>query len=158
MDIKEKAVQEDIIDLDLSAIKKRRIRLNGDPNNYVELNLSDMNIVSRLNKIYPKLKKLGEEAVELSKEESSDNTEEELLKFATKLETIDSKMSKLIDELFDAEISEKCKDGGTMYDPFNGEFRFEHIIGAFAGLYENSFKSEFAKVKQRTEKHTSKYF
>lgn len=158
-DINEKAVktEEDIIDLDLSPIKKRKIRINGDRDKVIELNLSDMNIIPRLNKVYPKLQELSKEATSFSEEELSDNTEEGLAQFAEKLETIDAKMCSLIDELFDSPVSEICKDGGNMYDPFGGEFRFEHVIGALAKLYENNFSSEFAQMKQRVKKHTSKY-
>ncbi len=154
---KKKSVEEDIVDVDLGAIKKKRFRINGDSNKIIELNTSDMNIVSRLNKIYPKLQDLAGEAVSLSKDEFNDNTEEGLKKFAERLEAIDSKMCDLIDELFDAKVSAMCKDGGNMFDPFGGMLRFEHVIGALAKLYENNFNTEFGKMKQRMSKHTSKY-
>lgn len=155
---KKKPVEETVADIDLGAIKKKRFRINGDKDKIIELNTSDMNIVSRLNKIYPKLQELASEAVSLSKEDlDDDNTEEGLKKFAEKLETIDGKMCSLIDELFDSKVSDACKDGGSMYDPFGGVFRFEHVIGALAKLYENNFNTEFGKMKQRMSKHTSKY-
>ena len=147
----------DIIDIDLQPIKKKRFRINGDSTKILMLNTSDVNIVSRLNKIYPKLQKLAEEAVDFSSDELEDNSEEGLAKFAAKLDTIDGKMSKLIDELFDANVSEVCKDGGSMYDPFDGMFRFEHIITSLSKLYENNFDKEFSKIRQRVDKHTSKY-
>ena len=147
----------DIIDIDLAPIKKKRFRINGDSSKILELNTSDVNIVSRLSKVYPKLQKLAEDATSFSEDEANDNSEEALAKFAAKLETIDEKMSKLIDELFDANVSETCKDGGSMYDPFGGMFRFEHIINTLSSLYENNFNEEFAKMRQRVSKHTSKY-
>lgn len=149
-------VADNVVDIDLSPIKKQSFRINGDNDKMLELNTSDMNIVVRLNKIYPKLQKLADEAVELSKTDM-DNTEEGLNKFATKLEEIDVKMSNLVDELFDANVSAVCKDGGSMYDPFNGTFRFEHIINTLANLYTNNFSKEFSQMKQRVKKHTSKY-
>lgn len=148
---------DDIIDIDLSPIKKKRFRINGDPNKILELNTSDINIVSRLTKLYPKLQKLAEDAVNFSHDELNDNSEEGLNKFAAKLDTIDEKMSKLVDELFDADVSDVCKDGGTMYDPFNGMFRFEHIIGTLSKLYENNFSDEFGRIRKRVDKHTNKY-
>lgn len=148
---------EEIIDLDLGKVKKKKFRINGDPNKILELNTSDVNIVTRLNKIYPKLKKLQEDALTFSEEELSDNTEEALNRFATKLEGIDEKMSKLVDEIFDANVSETCKDGGSMYDPFDGMFRFEHIINTLSKLYEGAFTTEFEKMRSRIDKHTGKY-
>lgn len=149
--------EEEIIDLDLGAVKKQRFRINGDNSKILELNTSDVNIVVRLNKIYPKLQKLAEDALTFSQSELTDNTEEALNKFATKLETIDDKMSKLIDELFNANVSEMCKDGGTMYDLYGGMFRFEHIINKLSELYTTNFSKEFEQMRKRIDKHTGKY-
>lgn len=157
LEVGNNAVADDIIDIDLTPIKRKRFRINGDSSKILELNTSDVGIVSRLSKLYPKLQKLAEEATTFSEEELNDNSEEGLAKFAGKLETIDSKMSKLVDELFDAEVSAVCKDGGSMYDPFSGMFRFEHIINTLSKLYENNFNDEFTKIRKRVDKHTNKY-
>ena len=149
--------QNDIIDIDLAPIKRKRFRINGDNNKIVELNTTDVGIVSRLSKVYPKLQKLAEEATTFTDEELHDNTETGLEKFAKKLEGIDGKMRSLVDELFDAKVSDACCDGGSMYDPFNGMFRFEHIINTLASLYENDFSKEFNAMRKRVSKHTSKY-
>lgn len=149
--------EEEIIDLQLDGIKKKKFRINGDSNKILELNTSDVSIVSRLSRMYPKLQKLAEESMTFSKEELEDNSEEGLMKFASKLDDIDEKMSKLIDELFNANVSETCKDGGSMYDLFDGMFRFEHIINTLAKLYETSFTQDFEKMRQRIDKHTGKY-
>ena len=37
-------------------------------------------------------------------------------------------MRELIDFIFQANVSSVCADDGTMADPLNGQFRFEHII------------------------------
>ena len=157
LEVGNNTVADDIIDIDLTPIKRKRFRINGDSSKILELNTSDVGIVSRLSKLYPKLQKLAEEATTFSEEELNDNSEEGLAKFAGKLETIDSKMSKLVDELFDAEVSAVCKDGGSMYDPFSGMFRFEHIINTLSKLYENNFNDEFTKIRKRVDKHTNKY-
>lgn len=149
--------EEEIIDLQLDGVKKKKFRINGDSTKILELNTSDVGIVSRLSKLYPELQKLAEESMTFSQEELEDNSEEGLHKFADKLDVIDSKMSKLIDELFNANVSETCKDGGSMYDLFDGMFRFEHIINTLSNLYEQSFESDFSKMRQRIDKHTGKY-
>ena len=149
--------EEEIVDLDLSVAKKKRIRINGDNSKILELNISDIGIVSRLSKLYPKLQKLAEKSMTFSKEELEDNTEEGLKKFADKLDSIDEEMRKLIDELFNANVSEVCKDGGSMYDLFEGMFRFEHIITKLSQLYETNLESEFSKMRKRIDKHTGKY-
>lgn len=149
--------EEEIVDLDLSVAKKKRIRINGDNSKILELNISDIGIVSRLSKLYPKLQKLAEKSMTFSKEELEDNTEEGLKKFTDKLDSIDEEMCKLIDELFNANVSEVCKDGGSMYDLFEGMFRFEYIITKLSQLYETNLESEFNKMRKRIDKHTGKY-
>ena len=149
--------EENIIDLSLKKAKKQRFRINGESDNILELNTSDIGILSRLKYIYPKLQKLAEEALTFTDEEKNDNSVEGLFKFADKLDTIDDNMGKLLDELFDANVSETCKDGGKFYDLFDGMFRFEHIIETLSELYTTGFDKEFSKVKQRIDKHTGKY-
>jgi hypothetical protein len=56
---------EDIQDINLSAIKKKRFRINGDPNKILELNTSDLGISSRLSSAYERLTKNMEEVGEI---------------------------------------------------------------------------------------------
>jgi hypothetical protein len=152
---------DDIQDIDLSAIKKKRFRINGDPNKILELNTSDLSITSRLSKSYEKLNKYMDEvgkelqAVPDSGEEELSEDQERLVE--ENLAKIDAKMREEIDYIFDAPVSEVCADEGSMYDPFNGMFRFEHIIDAITKLYENNLNSEFNKMKRRVSAKTSKY-
>lgn len=153
---------EDIIDIDLSPIRKKRFRINGDRDKILELNTSDMNIIPRLEESYPKLSKLVEEASDkiLAQTENIDEDSEsdiELAPIADTLRDIDTEMRKWVDYIFDADVSKVCAENGSMYDPFNGKFRFEHIIDAISALYENNLKTEFDKVSNRVKKHTSKY-
>ena len=67
-EVKEKVVSlpksdeaDDIQDLNLSAIKKKRFRINGDSNKILELNTSDLTITSRLSKSYERLTKYMDE-------------------------------------------------------------------------------------------------
>lgn len=149
--------QEDIIDVDLSPIKKKRFRINGDNSKILELNVSDTGILERILTVEPQLRKLGEEATTFTDDELEDNSEEALEKFSKKLSSIDDKMRSLIDDLFRAPVSAVCADDGTMYDVFDGEFRFERIISAVIGLYEANISSEYKKLHNRMKKHTSKY-
>ena len=73
------------------------------------------------------------------------------------IQDIDDKMREEIDFIFDAPVSKVCADGGSMYDPFEGMFRFEHIIDALSKLYETNLNSEFSKMKRRVSAKTSKY-
>ena len=147
-----------IIDIDLSAARKKKYRIDGDNNRILELNTSDMSIIERLEPAYKKLNKLMSDAVNLlGTQEESDDTMQDINKVSEALKTIDEKMRNLLDELFDSNVSEVCAPYGTMYDPFNGEFRFEHIIKVLLELYESNFVDEFAKMMKRMDKHTAKY-
>lgn len=144
-------------DIDLSATRKKRFRIDGDNNRYLELDVSDMTIISRLETLYPKLEKLSQDAAlkQLDKEDAED--EKSITKISNALTKIDVQMRQILDEIFDSDVSAKCAPSGSMFDPFNGEFRFEHIIDVISKLYENNINSEFKKMSARMKKRTSKY-
>lgn len=153
----------DIQDLDLSIIRKKRFRIDGDNNKILELNTSDLNIVTRLDETYPKLKELEQAVVELQNapEVTENSTDEELelgiSEMSKILKKIDADMRECIDYIFDSNVSEICASDGSMYDPLNGQFRYEHLIDILVGLYEDNLKQETLKIKSRVKRHTSKY-
>lgn len=154
------SADDDIQDIDLSVIKKKRFRINGDSSKILELNTSDLNIVSRLSVAYEKLQKDMEEVGKVLS--NLPNNEEEISEDSDKivreqLSKIDASMKKEIDYIFDAPVSEVCAGGGSMYDPFEGSFRYEHIIEAILKLYERNLDKEFNQMKKRVSVKTSKY-
>lgn len=156
----DKRVEDDIQDIDISAIKKKKFRINGDPKKVIELNTSDMNITQRLTVSYDRLLKYVDAVSDvLSKlpENEEELTTEQGNFIQEKLDEIDNKMRDELDSIFNAPVSEACSDGGSMYDPFDGMFRFEHIIEALAKLYETNISSEFSKLRRRVSAKTSKY-
>ena len=161
-----KLVEEPIVDVDvdLSAIRKKRIRINGDNSKILELNISDMNITNRLRTAYNKLIEMITEVREALPDDMDDLSEEDNDKITEALNEIDNRMREQVDYIFNAPVSEKCADDGSMWDPYDGSFRFEHIIEALVGLYENNLSSEFSKMKsnvnaqlQEHRKAVSKY-
>ena len=144
-------------DIDLSVTRKKRFRIDGDNNRYLELNVSDMSIITRLNSLYPRLEKLSQTAAikQLDKQEASE--ESAIAKISQTLTKIDMEMRQIIDEIFDSNVSEMCAPNGSMFDPFNGEFRFEHIIDVISKLYENNINLEFKKMSAKLKKRTDKY-
>lgn len=147
-----KNIDNDIIDINLSAIKKKRIRINGDNSMILELNTSDMGIVSRLHEAYPKLVTLQQSIEELPDEETDDVVEQ----VSKILVDIDKQMRDYVDFIFGAAVSEVCAKDGSMYDPLDGMFRFEHIIDALSNVYEESFNTEFTKMRNRVDKYSTK--
>ena len=151
--------EDQILDIDLSVTRRKRFRIDGDSNRILELNLSDMGIVSRLKDAYPKLVKLSQDATEEMATVSDDESDlqESLTKTADVLDRIDKEMRSQIDYIFDSNVSELCVPSGSMYDPFNGKFRFEHILNIITSLYESNLNDEYKKMTKRVQKHTSKY-
>lgn len=150
---------ERILDIDLSATNRVKVRVDGDDNRIIMLDISDMTIANRLGNTYKELQSLMDKVSDAVKEQDiSDATaEEKLLALTDKLTEIDAEMRSKIDYLFDANVSEVCAPTGSMYDVYNGMFRFEHIIDTLTKLYEDNINSEYKKMKARMSKHTSKY-
>lgn len=146
---------EQLMDIDLSETKKERFRIDGDNNRIIELNTSDMGIVKRIGNIYPELRKMANVANLMIPEDATE--EEGMNMVGDKVSEIDMKMRSLLNELFDSEVDVACAPDGTMFDMFNGRFRFEIIIDRLAKLYGDKFESEVEKVTKRINKHTDKY-
>lgn len=149
------SVVEDIVDIKIENPKKK-FRINGDNSKMIELCPTDVNIVVRLKDVYGKLDKLANRAGSLlvDKEEA---TESEMIEStANALADLDKEMRDLIDFLFDSPISNILADGVSMYTPINGEFWFEHCIDVLSRLYTNNFNREFARMKEKIHKKTSR--
>lgn len=141
-----------IIDIDLSVTRKKRFRIDGDDNRVIELNTSDMTILNRLDEADRQLRELANKAnFELA------DVEDENRDIVKELLATDKQMREIIDYLFDAPVSDVCAPDGSMYDPFNGKYRFEHIMEALFVQYENNIAEEIQKMRKNVQKHTSKY-
>lgn len=152
-------LRNDVIDLDLSVVRKKRLRLDGDDNRILELNTSDLSIVTRLSEAYPKLNELQSKLGNMVSDDNEDenDVEKSLNTMSTKLKEIDTGMRELVDYIFDSNVSEVCVPSGSMYDPINGQFRYEHLITILTGLYEQNLAAEMRRVKARMKTHTDKY-
>lgn len=140
-----------IIDIDLSVTRKKRFRIDGDDSRILELNTSDMNILLRLDEVEERLNKLADS---VTFDSNDDEHAEENVK---KLLSTDKEMRELMDYLFDSNVSDICAPSGSMYDPFNGKYRFEHIIETLFTLYEDNIAAEYKKMSKNVQKHTAKY-
>jgi hypothetical protein len=152
-----------VIDLDLSITQKKKFRFGKDDNRIVEVNTSDMNLMQRVSVAYPKLQDLQTKASKLTEglnvdEESTEaNALSSISTLAERLTSIDAEMRELLDYMFDAPVSAAAAPDGSMYDPFGGSFRYEHIIAVMMKQYEDNLQSEFGKMEKQLKKHTDKY-
>lgn len=155
-------VDNDIIDVKFDAIKKKKFRIEGDNNRILELDTSDLSVINRIEDSYPKLVALEQKAslMRVKDELGDDDTLEEAaekVNISQTLREIDTEMRAIMDFIFDADVSAKCAPSGSMFDPFNGEFRYEHILNKLTGLYETNLNNEYDKLRKRINKHTDKY-
>ena len=152
-----------IIDLDLSVTQKKKFRFDKDDNRIVEVNTSDMNLMQRVSDAYPKLQELQTKASKLTEGLNVENDESEsvaiddITTMAERLSAVDAEMRELLDYMFDAPVSKAAAPSGSMYDPFNGSFRYEHIITVVMKQYEDNLQSEFSKMERQLKSHTDKY-
>lgn len=154
----------DVIDLNLQDLRSKRFRIDGDDNRILVLNTSDLNILSRLKEVYPQLQKLTQDAVEKLPSDMKDMNEEDftvdgeaMTTVVNVLTEIDTKMRGLVDYLFNSNVSELCAPNGSMYDPINGEFRYEKIINTLSKLYSDDITGGINQITNRVRKHTDKY-
>lgn len=140
--------------IDLSITSRKKFTIDGDENRILSLDTSDMGVLKRLDKTLPELQKMADKAIE---ELSSSAGDDSLSSLSQVLSKIDKEMREKVDYIFDADVSRTCAPSGTMYDPYNGRFRFEHILEVISGLYADNITKEFRLMSKRTAKHTSKY-
>lgn len=150
IEIKNKTVvDENIVDIEFTELQKKRFRLDRDNNRIIELNTSDISTIKRLEEIYPKMLKMVDEAHTKIAEDTEDVLEA--------LDRVDKEMRRLIDYAFNSEVADKACPEGTLYDPFNGKFRFEYIMDKLIDLYDSNLRNEYLLMQKRVDKHTSKY-
>ena len=152
-------VNNKIIDLDLSVTKKKKFRFDHDDTRIIELNTSDMGIIGRISEAYPKLTALQDKASKMMEGLHDDDAylEDDLKLIGARLSEVDNEMRQIIDEIFNADVSAKAAPDGSMYDPFDGTYRFEHIITLLMSQYEKNLQDEYAKIEHQVKSHTDKY-
>lgn len=144
----------------ISLSHRKEFSIDGDGNRILALDTSDMNVIVRLEEVYPAIQELAVEAQNriANVKDSEDGSEMSPLNDISEiLKDIDRKMREKVDYIFDADVSAKCAPKGNMFDPVNGEFRFEHIIDVLTTLYTENLSVEFKKMQDRVKKHTAKY-
>lgn len=144
--------------IDLSATRKQRFLVQGvdDTERYLELNTSDLSTVTRLQEAYPQLQALDEKVHGIAQKEY-DSEIEQVDGLGKDLKEVDTEMRKLVDYIFDTNVSEICAPYGSMYDPFDGKMRWEIIVENLTSLYDSKLSNEMGKIKARAKLHTQKY-
>lgn len=152
--VSERAVD---MDLDLSATRKKRIRIDGDDNRIIEINTSDMNIIQRLDVLSDRMNKLSDKFIDIKFGNEPEGEEPSIEDTEEAIRVIDRELRDIIDELFQSKVSDICAPDGTMWDMFNGSFRYEIIMEQLLNLYADNIQAETKKTMERLHKYTDKY-
>lgn len=152
--------ENDVIDISLESVRRKRFRIDKDDNRILELDTTDLTIVDRLQSAYDKLTEIINTAFknDLPDAENIDSIKDEgVTSFIESFKAADTDIRAVMDSIFSSNVSEVCAPTGSMLDPINGKFRFEHIFDTLIPLYETDIASEMTKFNARIQKHTSKY-
>lgn len=153
--MKEVEENKNVINLDLSETARTKIWINGDCNRVLELNLSDVGIISRLEKAQAEIDELVEEVRKLSATDIPEDDPDNIVGSTFKI--MNEKMCNIVDGIFDFPVCEICCDGGSMFDPIKGQLRFEYIIDKLSNLYKGTISEEMKRVQAKMKAHTAKY-
>lgn len=149
--------EQPIQDLFIPEIEKKRFRINGDDNKILEIDTNDLGILTRLHEKFEELDKLALEANTTESELSDDDDEfTTLTKVGRTLKEVDDEMRKILDDIFNANVSETCATK-NLYSPENGKWFFEVIIERVIPLCNRDINDGFRKMELRANKHTAKY-
>lgn len=150
-----KGKSNNIISLDLSETARTKIWVNGDNTKVLELNLSDVGIISRLENAQNTINDLVAEVRSLSSADIPDGDPDGVM--AKSFSKMNDKMCEIVDGIFDYPVCEICCDGGSMFDPIGGQMRFEYIIDKLSNLYTDTITEEMKRIQAKMDKHTAKY-
>ena len=156
-----KVTTNQTMNIDLPISDKVRYTINGREDKYIELNPGDMGIIARFDEMIPVLNGIVEKYEKLKLETKENDSEEDFTKalhvYSEGFREIESSMRDAVNKLFDYDVCSVCAGGGSMLDPYNGEYRFIVILQTLLGMYGDTISAELKKMSTRLHKHTDKY-
>ena len=124
---------------------KREYAVNGDENNVISVNISDLNLGKRIEDMSAKSDELQEKYKEIASPTAS------------QLYEIDSEIRSVIDGAFGAEIcSHAFGNVNCLSSTEDGKMLFESFMEAFMPLVESDIKS-FKKAESKVSENVGKY-
>lgn len=136
---------------------KKRFTIDGDENKVIELDTSDVGIVTRLSDSMEKIKELEKKQEKLM-ELSAQENDTAALDFTTLFAEVEGDMRGIIDYVFDSPVTDTILGKSSVFSPVNGKYKFEQILDVLLDLYETDIKKETSKINTaHIKKHTAKY-
>lgn len=131
------------------------IMIDGDETRIIRLDLNDIGVFSRFDAALPALEKVEEHFRALN--ESADDDVKNMQNYSRAMAAAEADLTDIIDGIFNAKVCAVCAGGCSLFALDNGEFLYERIVAAVAGLYGDRLKNQVAARKKRMSKHTAKY-
>lgn len=142
-----------LLNVNIKGANRQRITINGDENRIIELNLTDMNFIPRLNSTYPKLEELQAKYTDAEISEGVEGFN----KLADILLDLDTSAKEYINYIFDYDVCTPIIDNSSLFAPIDGKLTFEYILDTLINLYTDSIQAEYKKMEKNVKKNTVKY-
>jgi len=115
--------------------------INGDENNIIKINLSDLNIMKRIECILSKLEEMQERYKEIDKLTTQ------------QLSELDSEIRRQIDYAFDTDICSHAFGDMNVLSPINGKPLFMVFFEAFIPILKDDLKSVQPILRPEVQKY-----
>ena len=146
-------------DIDISGIEKKRFRLDKDDNKIIYLATTDLNILPRLESAIKEINKLQDKHNEFAAKYASvsDADENNISEISSYFAEIEKAMRDQINYIFDYDVCTPALGAASVFDPVDGQFKYEYLINRLIALYEKDIRKETRIMQERISKHTAKY-
>ena len=145
------------IDISLSEVGKKPIRFDNDDNRVVYINISDVGVIGRISDSLPNIENILADVFTVDLTEAETDAEKTANVLSEVFANGDKQIRELIDNIFNAPVSDAACNEGNMLDIFNGSYRFEYILTALMNVYEDNISKEYSTMASKISKHTDKY-
>lgn len=151
--------------VDINVSTKQQFTVDNDQNKIIELDTGDYSIIGRLTEATDKIKLIGKQWEELlakttgDKESADEFNLDDAKTFSAGFGEMETSMRNLIDYIFDSPgLADTVLGSSSAFALTNGQYKYNKIISALTGLYEESIKKETDKLnKSMVNKKVSKY-
>lgn len=132
---------------------RERVYINEHKDRYIDINLSDINLLIRFKEAYDKIKKqLKEKSDSMGSSNDLEVTDREL----AFIKECDEFVREQIDYIFDYPVSEAVFGRTCSVTPIEGIPYAIRFLEAILPLLEQKSKSEYSKIQKYTKKYDKK--
>lgn len=161
--------------INLNIDTRKKFTVDGNPNKVIELDVTDVGIISRYKESIPMIDELSDnyerigkltaelqdirENTDISEDEAAKRNSEKLDELSAEVSELERKMRDIIDFIFDSKICDIILENTSVFSPVNGKnYKYEVILEVLANLYSKSISSDIQKInKANVRKHAAKY-